>query len=1182
MNWTKAQQNAINSRNGSVLVSAAAGSGKTAVLVQRIIDSVTDRENPVSIDRMLIVTFTRAASAEMRARIEAALNNLLKKDPYNKYLLRQKQLLYSAKISTIDGFCTDFVRQYFYKLGIQSDFRIADDGELNILRSKALDNTLEKFYSENNPVFKKLVNSTCTLRNDDNLRNHISNTYSFLTSIPFMDNWMNKMLSLYGDIPFNKTPYFEYIIKYAGECVSYCFGLINTALGYLDKDEFLTEAQIQKIYDMLKEDKAVFDDIFKAINSGGWDDIREAVENASFKRFPTIKGSADDNYKEIIKNLRDNYKSEIKKLEALFSKDFNAVNSSTKELYPIIKVFFECVKSFRAEFKALKAEKNVLDFADIETLMIELLCENKNGKIEFSDISEEISDMFDAIMVDEFQDINEVQDLLFRAVSRDKNNIFVVGDVKQSIYGFRQAKPEIFLGYKNQYSVYNSNNEIYPAKIILDKNFRSRLGITEACNYIFSTLMSKDVGGLEYTDVERLVCGASYPENESPNMEMMLIDSSKVDLENNETELGLEARTVAHKIYKLIFEEKLKVKGDNGERVVTYGDIAILLRSPKGETRRAVTFVNELNQSGIPTISEEKNSFFDMPEVKVLINFMSIIDNPVQDIPLLSVLMSPMFSFSADDVAKLRISDRKSPLYIALKNSKDEKCVKFIELLKKLRTLSVTTTVDMLITIILSATGFDCIAMAGDKYNVNNIYLLQSYAHSYAENGYKTLTAFMNYINRMKEKGTVLNSVSDINDSSRNAVRVMSIHASKGLEFPVCFICSTSTKFNLKDTSNDLVLNSDNGIGLKIKEDIIKYDTTQRKILSLMQKDIMISEEMRILYVALTRAKERLIITSVNKEPKNYLSSLESKIASYPISSYVVKNMNSYSDWLFSCALSNPSCNIRVNSEPDYTYYKDSYRPWKVQIVDEKTEAEKELEFENEPEVVEENTEINEEFLNEFISRVNFEYKNKPLSSLPQKVSASEFSHRDNGVFNKILRKPSFMNDEDKSGAEKGTAFHNFMERCDIKNAVENCEKEARRLCESGYLTKRQVQLLDYEKLEKFLSGKLISRVLSSGEYYREFQFTVKIDASDYNPELKESFFDEKIVMQGAVDLVFIENGEAVIVDYKTDRVKDLSKLAELYHKQVELYKSAIEKCTDYKVKEIIIYSVHLNEEIIM
>ena len=1182
MNWTKAQQNAINSRNGSVLVSAAAGSGKTAVLVQRIIDSVTDRENPVSIDRMLIVTFTRSASAEMRARIETALNNLLKKDPYNKYLLRQKQLLYSAKISTIDGFCTDFVRQYFYKLGIQSDFRIADDGELNILRSKALDNTLEKFYSENNPVFKKLVNSTCTLRNDDNLRNHISNTYSFLTSIPFMDNWMNKMLSLYGDIPFNKTPYFEYIIKYAGECVSYCFGLINTALGYLDKDEFLTEAQIQKIYDMLKEDKAVFDDIFKAINSGGWDDIREAVENASFKRFPTIKGSADDNYKEIIKNLRDNYKSEIKKLEALFSKDFNAVNSSTKELYPIIKVFFECVKSFRAEFKALKAEKNVLDFADIETLMIELLCENKNGKIEFSDISEEISDMFDAIMVDEFQDINEVQDLLFRAVSRDKNNIFVVGDVKQSIYGFRQAKPEIFLGYKNQYSVYNSNNEIYPAKIILDKNFRSRLGITEACNYIFSTLMSKDVGGLEYTDEERLVCGASYPENESPNMEMMLIDSSKVNLENNETELGLEARTVADKIYKLIFEEKLKVKGDNGERVVTYGDIAILLRSPKGETRRAVTFVNELNQSGIPTISEEKNSFFDMPEVKVLINFMSIIDNPVQDIPLLSVLMSPMFSFSADDVAKLRISDRKSPLYIALKNSRDEKCVKFIELLKKLRTLSVTTTVDRLITIILSATGFDCIAMAGDKYNVNNIYLLQNYARSYAENGYKTLTAFMNYINRMKEKGTVLNSVSDINDSSRNAVRVMSIHASKGLEFPVCFICSTSTKFNLKDTSNDLVLNSDNGIGLRIKVDIIKYDTTQRKILSLMQKDIMISEEMRILYVALTRAKERLIITSVNKEPKNYLSNLESKIASYPISSYVVKNMNSYSDWLFSCALSNPSCNIRVNSEPDYTYYKDSYRPWKVQIVDDETEAEKEHESEIEPEVVEENTEINEDFLNEFISRVNFDYKNKPLSSLPQKVSASEFSHRDNGVFNKILRKPSFMNDEDKSGAEKGTAFHNFMERCDIKNAVENCEKEARRLCESGYLTKRQVQLLDYEKLEKFLSGKLISRVLSSGEYYREFQFTVKIDASDYNPELKESFPDEKIVMQGAVDLVFIENGEAVIVDYKTDRVKELSKLAELYHKQVELYKSAIEKCTDYKVKEIMIYSVHLNKEIIM
>lgn len=1182
VNWTTAQKNAINARNGSVLVSAAAGSGKTAVLVQRIIEMITDSENPISIDRMLIVTFTRAASAEMRSRIEEALNNLLKNDPYNKYYLRQKQLLYNAKISTIDGFCSEFVRQYFYKLGIQSDYRIADDGELNILKSKAVENTLEKYYSENNPDFKRLVNSVCTYRNDDNLRNHIISTYNFLTTIPFMDNWMDKMLSLYDNCPFENTPYFSYIIKYAGDSVSYCCNLINTSFDSLDKDDYLKPEHIQKIVDVLNDDKSFFENISDALKNCNWDDIKSSLERVKFKRFPSIKGSDDDIYKKKIKDLRDIYKSEISKLTSLFSKNIEEINSDSKKLYPIIKIFFKCVKDYREEFKALKAEKNILDFADIEIMMTELLCEYKDGEYVFSDISEEISTLFDAVMVDEFQDINEVQDLIFRAVCRDNNNLFVVGDVKQSIYGFRQAKPEVFLGYKNIFNDYNSENEIYPAKIILDKNFRSRLGITEACNFIFSTLMSEDIGGLEYNEEEQLVYGASYSENSSPNMELMLIDSSEIDVENNETELSFEAEKVCEKIYKLIREEKPLIKDKDGERTITYGDIAILLRSPKGDTRRAVTFVNTLNQHAIPTVSEEKNSFFDMPEIKLILNFLSVIDNPVQDIPLLSVIMSPMFSFTADDVAKLRINDRKSPLYIALKNSGDAKSADFIKTLDKLRTLSVTTSVDRLIRIILSLTGFDCISMAGDKYNINNLYLLQNYARSYADNGYKTLTAFMNYINRIKEKGTVLNAVNDINDDNRNAVRVMSIHASKGLEFPVCFISCASTDFNLKDTYSDLVINSDNGIGFRIKEDILKYDTTQRKILSLMQKDRMISEEMRILYVALTRAKERLIITAVNKAPENYLVDLVNKTANYPISSYVIKNMSSYRDWIFTCALSNPGCDIPINHSPDYTYYKENYKPWRFEIAKKESDEENGFENEDNESIDFNNTEIDENFLNTFKSRINFEYNYKPLTSLPQKISASDFAHKDNSVFNKILRKPSFITQKTENGAEKGTAFHIFMEHCDIKNAKDNPKAEAERLFNTGFLTERQLSLLDYSKLDEFLSGVLIERVINSGDFFREYQFTVKINASEYDNELKDSFKDEKIILQGAVDLIFIENGEAVIVDYKTDRVKELSKLSELYKKQLELYKFAVEQCTDYKVKELIIHSVHLNKEIVL
>ncbi len=1177
--WTDAQKNAINARNGSVLVSAAAGSGKTAVLVQRIIESITDTENPVSIDRMLIVTFTRAASSEMRHRIETAINELLRKDPYNKYLLSQKQLLYSARISTIDSFCSEFVRQYFYKLNIQSDFRNADDGELDILRSKALDNTLESLYSEKNPDFIDLVNSTCSYRNDNNLKKNILMTYKFLTAIPFMDNWTEKMISYYNKMPFTETPYCGYILKYAQQCISYCRELIGESFAYLEQDVILKEKDINRIRDMLNSDLTFFDTLSGYIEDKNWDKIKSALESNSFVRFPTIKGSNDDLHKLLIKSARDNYKGQTAKLSELFYQDVALIESNTKKLYPLIKMFFKAVLKFRDEFSALKAEKNILDFPDVERLMVKLLCENVDGQIRYTDISEEISEMFDAIMVDEFQDVNEVQDLIFRAVSRDKNNIFVVGDVKQSIYGFRQARPEIFIGYKNLYSTYSEKSDNYPAKIILDRNFRSCKGITDACNFIFSTLMSEDVGGLEYDDEEKLVCSASYPESESPDFELMLINSSNINEEKNETELILEASKVCEKIYKIIFEEKMQIKDGDTTRTATYGDIAVLLRTAKGETGRAATFVNTLNQYAIPTVSQEKNSFFDALEIKIMLNFLRVIDNPIQDIPLLSVLMSPMFSFTADDIAQARAENRKTPLYIAVKNSKNKKCVDFIEFLDKMRTLSVTTTVDRLIGIILDLTGFDCVAMSSDKFIVNNIYLLQDYARSYANNGYKTLTAFINYIDRIKERGTFLKSVGEVCDSSINAVKVMSIHSSKGLEFPICFISSTSTVFNLRDASEDLVIDADCGAGIRIKKDILKFDTIQRKALSLMSKASMISEEMRVLYVALTRAKQRVIVTATNNNPEKYIQSLESKIPVFPISPFVVNKLSSYSDWLFACALANPSCNIRTNIEPDYSNYIENCKPWNIEIVDDEILYSIQDEKSENNELIQE-AEPDEDFLKLFKERINFKYKNQPLSTMPQKVSASELSHKDNRIFNKILKKPSFIYENKADGAERGTAFHNFMECCDLKKARENCKSEAYSLRENGFLTERQIELLDFEKLESFLNGELIERVIKSEKFYREYLFTVKINAEDYNSEINDSFKNQKIVMQGAVDLVFIENGEAVIVDYKTDRVKEITDLEKLYRKQVELYKSALEETTSLPVREAIIYSVHLNKSL--
>lgn len=1180
---TPAQQDAVDARSGNVLVSAAAGSGKTAVLVQRIIKALTDKDNPVSIDRMLVVTFTRAATLEMRTRIEEAIDSLLKNDPYNKYLLTQKHLLYSAKISTIDSFCIEFVRRYFYKLGIQQDFSIPEEGEQNILINSAIDNTLEYFYQQNDKDFLNLVSSVCTHRGDDNLKKYILRIYYYLTALPFPEDYLDNILSFYdtGADGFAASPYFDYIMNYSRECLLYCLELVDTCQNYLSTDTILEADKIEKVRDVLLDDFKTLDNINAEIMSENWDGVFERLNNLKFKNFTRLT-NIEDNIIEQIKSIRNTYKDEVKRLSSVFISDISEINSETDRIYPVIKALFACVKRFILEYDNLKEDKNFLTYSDIEHLTVKLLCDNSGDEISFSDISSEISAEFDLIMVDEFQDINDTQNLIFKAISNRRDNLFVVGDVKQSIYGFRQAKPEIFIDYKDSYTRYNRANPEYPAKIILDRNFRSRLGVIEACNFVFSTLMSRELGGIEYNDEEKLVCAATYPENNSPNMELMLIDTQGINKEEDEKKEAFEAARIAEKIQKLVLEEKLQVTDKEGKRDIEYGDIAILLRSAKGDTRRAVTFANTLGEYMIPVISEEKNNFFEENEIKVILNLLRVIDNPVQDIPLLSVLMSPMFGFTSDEMAEIRSAKRRVPLYLAVKEygEQSEKCREFIAFISKMRSLAATISVDRLINVIFSETGFDAVYSALNNKPSKNLYLLREYAAKYAGSGYKTLTAFINFVDKMKENGTIINSGDEPGLDNLNAVRIMSVHASKGLEFPVCILASTSTQFNLQDTYSNLVIDSRGGVGLRYVDNLIKYDTVQRKAVSLMMADSQLSEEMRVLYVALTRARERLIITSAQQNPESYIAKLESKIPSYPISPYVLKRFNSFSDWLFTAALANPSCKgLRKFMEPDYTDFSEEYRPWSVSVVG--VPSNEETDINSEPQQQEATTsKSNPEFISKFKARLSFEYKNKPLITLPQKVSASELSHKDNKIFNKLLRKPDFLDDKKTGGAQKGTAFHAFMEYCDFVKAQSDPQDEAERLVNNGFLQPEYYDLLNFNSIKEFLNSDLISRVLSSDEYFREYTFTVKINASDYDANITDEFKDYKIIMQGAVDLAFIEDGEVVIVDYKTDRVRDMEKLGAMYHKQVELYKTALEETMNLKVKEVIIYSVYNNKPI--
>ncbi len=1179
--WTENQKNAINARNGSVLVSAAAGSGKTAVLVQRVIDTITDKVNPISVDRMLIVTFTRAASKEMRVRIDDALNKLLEKDPYNNYLLRQKQLLYSAKISTIDGFCTELVRQYFYKLDIANDFKIANEKDLELIKNKALDNTIEHFYNENSDDFQKLVGCLCDYKNDYRLRDSILKIYRFLVTIPFPEKWLDNALDVY-DI--EKTPvatsrYIKNIIDYANESLNFIWSVFNSIYSAAEVDTSIPADKILKITDMIENDKLILQKATDAVTDKDWDELYRCV-NISIPNFPVLRGFADDPMKVAVKAVRDSYIAEFKKLKDLFVCPISEIESQNILLFPAINSLFKCVKKFSEEFTNLKRDKNVLDFSDIENNMINLTCEYTENGIQYTDTAKELSGLFDCIMVDEFQDINEVQNLIFKAISKDESNLFMVGDVKQSIYGFRQAKPEIFIDYKNKYNLYSKSNENYPAKIILDKNFRSRAGVLDACNFVFKNIMSPDVGGIVYNDEEKLFCGASYPETNAPQMEVNIIDSGNLNIEEDETKVQLEAKHVAKKIYEMINIEGVTISDKGVQRKATYGDIAILFRSDKGHSKRGITFVNELVSRGIPAVSSEKNSFFQINEIKIMINLLRVIDNPLQDIPVMSVLMSPIYGFTADDITQVRLNKRHTSLYNAVLDSCDtmEKSARFISEIARFRKLSVTTTVDKLIGIILQVTNFNSVVMAVNNDNCDNLNLLQKYARDFGKESYKSLSAFIHFIDKLQERGVDLDAIGTNTESDVNAVQVMSAHSSKGLEFPICFICCANTKFNLEDVKKDVILDCDTGLGIRYKEDFIKYDTIQRKSVILQMKNSFISEEMRILYVAMTRAKERLIITMSHKEPKKFIESAANKITDNEITPYAVKNSNSFADWIVACGLLHPSCDKwRSYIEKSIIPQDDAGAEWSFNIYNNDDIADFEPTVTDKKDVSLERALPDYEFLNKFVERINYCHPLETLQTIPQKVSASAISHN-NQVFDKVLKTPNFVKESTPKGTDIGTAFHCFMEHCDIKNARDSVTLEAQRLVDKGFLTEQQQNLLDVAKITEFLNTPLVDRIINAKEFYREYQFTVNINLSEYDENIDNSLKEQKIVMQGAVDLAFAEEDGLVIVDYKTDRVKDVSVLSALYSKQLLLYKNAMEQCTGLKVKEMYIYSVNLNK----
>ncbi|HZJ78658.1 MAG TPA: helicase-exonuclease AddAB subunit AddA [Clostridia bacterium] len=1169
MKWTYDQQNAIDSRQGTVLVSAAAGSGKTAVLVERIIRRLKDKENSCGADRLLVVTFTKAATAQMREKIGAAISKELAKTPDDKHLLRQQMLFPFAQICTIDSFCNKLVRENFQSLDISPDYRTLDNNELELIKQEAVSNVIEKLYQEESPEFTQLVELMLTGSNDKELINAILKLHNFSTAYSFPNEWLNGVENFFDKAEKNDIRV-KLLTDYYKDLLSFCISSAETVLKHLEeKDSVLYYSYLNTF----NQDIDGFKELLETAQGGDWDSIMESALNYKFCRINRAPKDHSSNYIDFVKIRRNGYKDifnkTIKKMFCSFWVDFE---DDIEHFRPVIKKLFEALRLFEEELMCVKKQSNAYAFSDISHFALKLLVrKNNDGKIEKTELAKSISDNFTEILIDEFQDINETQDMLFYAVSKDRSNIFMVGDVKQSIYRFRNAMPEIFLSRRNSMNKFSGNN--YPASIFLNKNFRSREGVLDAVNFVFAQIMSFEVGEVDYNDDEKLVYGADYSLNNEVDAQLHLLEYNK-----NESKVskGTEQAAYVAQLIEQMVSDGYRVKDKHGERPCEYRDFCILMRTKK----MFQILANELESRKIPVHTELANNFISTNEVSFVLSLLKILDNPIQDIPLMTVMLSPIYGFTPDDLAQFRIDEKSGTIYdtiINAKNNGNKKCIEFLDELNRLRMYFGTCSPANLIQMLLEETGYLAIAgaMSNGEQGVANLRLLIDYAETYGNYG-NSISGFLRFIDRLSEQDLSSTSSTLISESS-NVVRIITIHKSKGLEFPICFLINCEKKFNLMDLRKNYVMHSDFGIGLKRRNDktMQQFNTLAHVAVSLAMEKSQKSEEMRVLYVALTRAKERIIMVMSEDNIERKLESLSSNLLlTDRIEPFAVLNSNSYSDWLLTASLLHPDSHLlRDKAKIDSSFHIKSDS--KLEVFVEKPG----YKIINNQDLLDEKSEPDMNLLKAIDEKLSFEYKNLALSEVVAKRAASEL--KESGINRQFFAalKPAFMNEKGLTPAQKGTATHKFMQFSDYKAAKFDLESEIKRLVEMGYLSKQEGSAVDLKKVHAFFESTLANRIFNSPNVMREKKFTINVSVSELYKHL-EDFKDEYVLVQGIADCVFVEDNKLVIVDYKTDYVTQADELKKRYNEQLFIYKKALSQCLDLPVKQTLIYSFSLGAEI--
>ena len=1159
---TPQQALAVSNRGGKLLVSAAAGSGKAKVVIDRLLSYLLDPVDPANLDEFLIITYTKAAASELRGKIAAKLTEQIALYPENRHLQRQMQRLYLAKISTVHAFCGDLLREYAYRLDLSADFRVADENECRELRETAMARVLEEAYEsvESNQDFRTFLDTQGLGRDDRLVPDILLKVYDSAQCHLSPESWLDQCArnadmtdladagqTLWGQ--FLMLDLFRYLDLQI-HAMETCADQAKSAEG-MEKPAALLSATVQQLKTLR--------------SSNTWDAIYRN-KDIDYGRLVFSKKCNDPDLADRIKAVREACKKGLEKKLRSFASDSGSVFADMRQCASAVRGMTELVRRFRREYDRLKQIRRVLDFSDLEHRTLDLLLGARRERT--TALAAEIGSRFREIMVDEYQDSNAVQDAIFSALTEKRQNCFMVGDVKQSIYQFRLADPGIFLG---KYSAYAPAEQAGPGegrKVLLSANFRSGGAVLSAVNDIFAQCMSPEVGGLHYGPEEALREGVPHVPLGEPEVELLVLPVEESTYEE-------EPALVAQRVAELLDGTHFVRQGDE-LRVIRPEDIAILLRSPGSV---GTHYIRALEARGIRCVSGGGEDLLQTQEIGALRSILQVICNPRQDIPLVAALASPVFTFTADDLAAIRGKHKRGCIYDALKQSESEKAIRFLEQLKQWRKASGILSVARLIEEIFLSTGMEGIygAMPGGELRRENLQSFYVLAVEFESAGQRDLTQFLDYLDAMEAKGLIAAG----EQTAAGAVTLMSIHKSKGLEFPVVFVCGLSREFNRESIRAQVLCDKTLGLGLTAydEQNRIRFPTIAKRAIAVKTTADSLSEEMRVLYVALTRARDRLIMTyaSGNLESELQNLALRMDMGSHQL---LTQDVVCPGQWVLMSALRRTEAGelFALAGKPRET--RVSEIPWKISVVRAPQQGSSAV-------TDEAAAQLPDDLVWQMQEGLSFRYGYEAAVSAPSKQTATQRKGREKdaeaaentqepkGVF-RSWRRPAFV----EAGADAvayGNAMHACMQhiRYDACVDVPSVKQEVQRLVAEQWLTQQQGDMVNADHIAAFFQTELGQKLRDSGNVLREFKFSVLDDGENFDPAL----VGEKILLQGVVDCALIEEDSITVLDFKTDAVteKTLQEKIRHYRPQVLAYADALERIYQKPVKDALLYFFQLS-----